>query len=126
MDETTSALSCGLGWIIGFQKDNFMGKQALVLEKEQGSPQKLVGFEMKDRAIARSGYILYSALTGGEAIGRVTSGSPSPSLSKNIGMGYVPASHSKLGTEIFVEIRGTRYPAQVVKRPFYASGTSKN
>ena len=125
MDDTISALQCGLGWITQFEKETFIGKEALVKEKEMGINKKLVGLEMQDRAIARHGYSIFETPESTQAIGVVTSGSPSPSLSKNIGMGYVPTAFSKLGTKVFVDIRGEKKPAQIVKKPFYTQGTAQ-
>ncbi|MCX6291880.1 MAG: glycine cleavage system aminomethyltransferase GcvT [Bacteroidetes bacterium] len=118
IDETTSPLEAGLGWITKFTKD-FTNSHALKLQKEQGVKKKLVGFEMIDRGIPRHHYEIFNA--GGEKIGTVTSGTQSPSLQKAIGMGYVPADYSKEGTEIFISIRDKNLKAKVVKVPFYKS-----
>jgi aminomethyltransferase len=124
MDDTTSALECGLGWITKFDKGDFIGRDALLAQKEAGLKRKLVGFEMVDRAIGRHGYPVFTSPEGGDQAGVVTSGSPSPSLGRNVGMAYVPASHATLGTEIWVSVRGERRKARVTKKPFYAEGTA--
>ncbi len=116
IDDQTSPLEAGLGWITKFTK-TFTNSAALLQQKEAGIQQKLIGFEMIDRGIPRHGYPIVDE--NGTVIGRVTSGTQSPSLQKAIGMGYVDKSFSKEGTEIFVEIRQTKIKASVVKFPFY-------
>ena len=125
MNDEVTALECGLGWITKFEKESFIGKDALLQQKQNGLNKKLVGFEMSDKTIARRGYKIFESRNSAEGNGIVTSGSPSPSLSKNIGLGYVPSSLANIGTEIFVEIRGEKHPARVVKKPFYAQGTAQ-
>ncbi|HKU41585.1 MAG TPA: glycine cleavage T C-terminal barrel domain-containing protein, partial [Polyangiales bacterium] len=97
----------------------FLGKQALVERKQRGLTRKLVGIEMVGRGIARQGYPIVSLLQGGTRLGSVTSGAPSLSLGKNIGLGYVPPEYAALGTQFGIEIRGKVTPAQVVPTPFY-------
>lgn len=116
IDETTSPIEAGLGWITKFTKD-FVNSDALLKQKEEGVSRRLRGFELKERGIPRQGYEIVDA--GGTVIGQVTSGTMSPSLKKGIGMGYVNSSHTKFGTEIFVRIRNKDIPAEVVKLPFY-------
>ena len=116
IDDTTSPLEAGLGWITKFTKD-FIDADKLQAQKETGVQKKLVGFEMQERGIPRQHYSLHNE--AGEVIGEVTSGSESPSTGKLIGMGYVQAAHSKSGTTIWVDIRGKKIPAQIVKLPFY-------
>jgi len=116
IDDTTSPLEAGLGWITKFTKD-FIDADKLQSQKETGVQKKLVGFEMQERGIPRQHYSLHNE--AGEVIGEVTSGSESPSTGKLIGMGYVQAAHSKSGTTIWVDIRGKKIPAQIVKLPFY-------
>ena len=118
IDETTSPLEAGLGWITKFNHD-FINREQLLTEKEAELQKKLVGFELMDRGIPREGYELLN--NEGELIGRVTSGTMSPCLEKGIGMGYINAPYFKLGTEILVQIRKKQIPAVVVKRPFYKS-----
>ncbi len=115
IDDTTSPLEAGLGWITKFTKD-FINSEALKAQKENGVTRKLVGFEMIDRGIPRHGYILKNEK--GEEIGVVTSGTQSPSLGKAIGMGYVSMGNNTVGSEIFVDIRNKMVKAEVVKIPF--------
>jgi aminomethyltransferase len=116
IDDTTSPLEAGLGWITKFTKD-FTDSEFLAKQKEAGVTRKLVAFEMIDRGIPRHDYpILNSA---GEVIGKVTSGTMSPSMKLGIGLGYVTVDNSKLDSEIFVEIRDKGVKAKVVKLPFY-------
>jgi aminomethyltransferase len=115
IDDTTSPLEAGLGWVTKFTKD-FVHSKELQEQKEAGIQNKLVGFEMIGRGIARQGYSLVDQ--EGNPIGRVTSGTQSPTLKKSIGMGYVPMSYAKEGSTIYVEIRGQRIEAVVVKPPF--------
>ena len=116
MDERTSALEAGLGWVVKLDKGDFIGREALVEQKRAGVARRLVGFEMLDRAPARDGYAI---LKDGSQIGTVTSGSPAPFLKKNIGLGYLPSEYAKVGTEINVLVRERAAPAVVVKTPFY-------
>lgn len=115
IDDTTSPLEAGLGWVTKFNKD-FVNADQLKAEKEAGIKRKLVGFELNDRGIARNGYPILDQT--GETIGRVTSGTQSPTLQKSIGLGYVPTALAKEGTEIFIEIRGKSLKATVVRPPF--------
>jgi aminomethyltransferase len=116
IDDATSPIEAGLGWITKFTKD-FVNSEALLKQKEEGVSRRLRGFEMKERGIPRQGYDIVDE--NGSVIGKVTSGTMSPSLKKGIGMGYVNSSHTKFGTEIFVRIRNKDIPAEVVKLPFY-------
>lgn len=116
IDETTSPLEAGLGWITKFTKD-FVNSENLKKEKEEGIKNKLIGFELKDRGIPRHDYEI--ADKDGNIIGRVTSGTMAPSLSKGIGMGYVTMEKSAPGTEIFIQIRNKPVAATIVKTPFY-------
>ncbi|WP_421945103.1 glycine cleavage system aminomethyltransferase GcvT [Pedobacter sp.] len=116
IDDTTSPLEAGLGWITKFSK-NFTNSEALQAQKEAGIQKKLVGFEMIDRGIPRHDYEIADA--EGNIIGKVTSGTQAPSLQKAIGMGYVAKDFAKEGTEIFINIRNTPIKAKVVKFPFY-------
>lgn len=115
IDDTTSPLEAGLGWITKFSK-KFTNADSLAKQKETGVSKKLVGFEMIDRGIPRSHYEICNA--SGERIGEVTSGTQSPTLGKGIGMGYLKVEHSKTGSEIFVKVRDKLLKAQVVKMPF--------
>lgn len=116
INDTTSPIEAGLGWITRFTKD-FINKPALLKQKEEGTARKLAGFEMIDKGIPRKDYPIVDA--AGNVIGNVTSGTQSPSLGKAIGMGYVQKEYSKPGAEIFIEIRGKHLKAVVVKTPFY-------
>ena len=116
IDDTTSPIEAGLGWITKFSKP-FTNSDALQAQKEAGIQKKLVGFEMIDRGIPRHDYEIADA--DGNIIGKVTSGTQAPSLQKAIGMGYVAKEFSKEGTEIFINIRNTPIKAKVVKFPFY-------
>jgi aminomethyltransferase len=116
IDDTTSPIEAGLGWITKFKKE-FTNSAALKEQKTQGVTKKLVGFEMVDRGIPRHDYEIMNAQ--GEKIGRVTSGTQSPSLQKAIGMGYVKPEYTSEGTEIFISIRDKKLKAKVVKVPFY-------
>ncbi|KQS35327.1 glycine cleavage system aminomethyltransferase GcvT [Pedobacter sp. Leaf194] len=116
IDDSTSPIEAGLGWITKFSKP-FTNSENLLAEKEAGIQKKLVGFEMIDRGIPRHDYEIADA--EGSIIGKVTSGTQAPSLQKAIGMGYVAKEFSKEGTEIFINIRNTPIKAKVVKFPFY-------
>jgi aminomethyltransferase len=116
IDDTTSPLEAGLGWITKFTKD-FTDSEFLAKQKEAGVARKLVAFEMIDRGIPRHDYPILNA--DGEVIGKVTSGTMSPSMKLGIGLGYVTMDNSKLDSEIFVEIRDKGVKAKVVKLPFY-------
>jgi len=116
LDEETTLLEAGLGWIAKLDKGDFLGRGVLLDQKQHGSRKKLVGFEMVDRGIARDGYNVW---IGGAIRGRVTSGSPSPYLKKNIGMAYLPPDSAEAGREIQVEIRGKLTAARLVPLPFY-------
>jgi aminomethyltransferase len=118
IDDTTSPLEAGLGWITKFTKE-FTNSTALKQQKEQGLTNRLVAFEMVERGIPRHDYAL--ADLNGNTIGKVTSGTQSPSLQKAIGMGYVNKDFAKEGTEIAVMIRDKAIKAKVVKLPFYKS-----
>lgn len=115
IDDTTSPIEAGLGWITKFTK-TFTNSEALLAQKEAGVARKLIGFEMIDRGIPRHDYPIVNA--EGTVVGRVTSGTQSPTLQKAIGMGYLAKDLAKEGTEIFIEIRNAKVKAQVVKFPF--------
>ena len=115
IDDTTSPLEAGLGWITKFDKD-FVDKEFLAKQKEEGVTRKLVGFEMQERAIPRHDYLVVDA--DGHEIGKVTSGTMSPMKNIGIGLAYVAKPHFKLGSEIFIQIRNKNVPAKVVKLPF--------
>ena len=116
IDESTTALEADLGWIVGWKKNDFIGKAALAAQKGSGVPRKLVGFEMIDRGIARHGY---PVVRGDKPIGVVTSGTQTPFLKRAIGMAYVPMELSTEGSELAIDIRGRVSRARVVPMPFY-------
>lgn len=117
IDDTTSPIEAGLGWITKFiEGKEFINRAALEKQKAEGVSRKLVGFEMKDRGIPRHGYKLVDA--EGTEIGHVTSGTMSPIRKIGIGLGYVQTAFSKPGTEIYLDNRGRKLKAQVVKPPF--------
>lgn len=118
IDDSTSPLEAGLGWITKFVEGNdFIDRQFLESQKESGLENKLVGFELNERGIPRKDYPILDEQ--GKQIGRVTSGTLSPMTSKAIGLGYVTTSHSKPGATIYIGIRSKQIPATVVKPPFY-------
>ena len=116
IDDTSSPIEAGLGWVTKFTK-TFTNSEALLAQKEAGVKRKLVGFEMIDRGIPRHDYEIVDE--AGTVIGKVTSGTQSPSLQKAIGMGYVAKEHAKEGAEIFILIRNNKIKAKIVKFPFY-------
>ena len=117
IDDTTSPLEAGLGWITKLKKGDFIDSDLLKQQKSEGTTRRLVGFEMIDRGIPRHDYIIEDA--EGNEIGKVTSGTQSPSLGKAIGLGYVSTPFTKAGTEIYIAIRKKKIKAAVVKLPFY-------
>lgn len=121
LDEETTLLEAGLGWICKFDKGDFIGRAALLAEREQGLKKKLVGFEMIERGIAREGYPVW---IGGRPVGKVTSGSPAPFLQKNIGLAYVPPELARVGVGLEIEIRGKKVAAWQVALPFYKRAKS--
>lgn len=116
IDETRTLLEANLGWICKLNKGDFIGRERLATQKEEGIKRKLVGFEVTDRGVARDGQ---DVLVGGQRVGQVTSGSPAPFLKKNIGMAYVPAESATEGGAIEIDVRGRLVGAQVVPLPFY-------
>jgi aminomethyltransferase len=116
IDDTTSPLEAGLGWITKFTKD-FIDKEFLAKQKEEGITRKLIAFEMIDRGIPRQGYEIMDA--EGNTIGAVTSGTMSPSMKKGIGLGYVTKDQSTMDGEVFIKVRNKGIKAQIVKLPFY-------
>jgi len=116
INDTTSPIEAGLSWITKFTKD-FVNAEMLKAQKIEGVLKKLVAFSMVDRGIPRHEYIIVNA--DGNAIGKVTSGTMSPSLKLGIGMGYVSTAYAKLGSEIYITVRNKKLKAQVVKLPFY-------
>src|SRR5216684_5375369 len=109
-------LEADLGWIVKLDKGEFVGREALLRQKEQGVRRKLIGFEMRGRGIARDGY---EVCIDGAPAGWVTSGSPSPTLNKNIGLCYLPLEHARIGRAIQVMVRNQPVDAETVETPFY-------
>ena len=115
IDDTTSPIEAGLGWITKFDKD-FVSKEVFAKQKEEGITRKLVGFEMQEKAIPRHDYEVVDA--EGNVIGKVTSGTMSPMKKIGVGLAYIAKPHFKLGSDIFIRIRNKDIPAKVVKLPF--------
>jgi aminomethyltransferase len=118
INEQTTPLEAGLGWLIHWDKGDFLGREVLEVQKAGQKPKLLVGLEMEGRNIARHDY---PVLRGQEVVGIVTSGTLSPTLGKPVALAYVSPDLGKVGQELLVEIRGKAYPATVVKKPFYRS-----
>jgi aminomethyltransferase len=116
LDEQTNPLEAGLGWTIKLNKDNFIGRDALLKVKEQGPKRKLIGVEMIERGVCRGDYAISE---NDQQIGALTSGAPSPTLNKNIGMGYVETPHAVVGNTVYIDIRGKPTAARIVALPFY-------
>ena len=116
LDEQTNPLEANLGWTVKLNKGDFIGHDALLKVKEEGLKRKLIGIEMIERGVSRGGYAIYE---NDQQIGALTSGAPSPTLNKNIGMGYVEAAHAVAGKTVQIDIRGKRTAAQIVALPFY-------
>ncbi len=116
INDTTSPIEAGLGWITKFTKE-FTNSEYLKSQKERGTDRKLVAFELDQRGIPRHDYDIVDG--NGKKIGIVTSGTMSPSLKKGIGLGYVPSIFTDIGSKIYIQIRKNRIPATVIKLPFY-------
>jgi aminomethyltransferase len=116
IDDTTTLLEANLGWICKLNKGEFIGREILAKQKQEGVRRRLVGFEVTERGIARDGQ---DVLVNGERAGKVTSGSPAPYFKKNIGMAYVPTEFANEGQQIQIDVRGRLVNAQTVKTPFY-------
>lgn len=116
IDETTTLLEANLGWICKLNKGDFIGRDRLARQKEEGVKRRLVGFEMTERGIARDGQ---EVLINDASVGRVTSGSPAPHLKKNIGFAYVPVEFANEGQAIQIDVRGRAVAAKIVNTPFY-------
>src|SRR5579859_2322200 len=116
LNEQSNPLEARLGWTVKFDKGNFIGRDALLKIKEQGLERKLIGVELVDRGVCRVGHVIYE---NEHPIGSLTSGAPSPTLHKNIGMGYVVTAYAVAGKTVDIDIRGRRVAAQIVALPFY-------
>jgi aminomethyltransferase len=123
IDETTNPLEAGLGWVVKIDKGDFIGQAALAKIKSEPLPRKLVGFEVTGRGIARHGYLLRDA--AGREVGVCTSGSPGPTVGKNIGLGYLPSAMTAVGARFSVDCRGKNIDAVVVPTPFYKRGKAR-
>jgi len=117
IDETTTVLEAGLGWLVKFKKGDFLGRDTLLKQKEEGIKRKISGFEIKGRGIARHGYPVY---VDGKEVSKVTSGTFSPYFKKSIGLAYLPVTHNDPGQNIEIGIRGKKVKAEVVRTPFYS------
>jgi aminomethyltransferase len=118
LSDTTTPLEAGLGWVVKLDAGDFIGKQALLRQQAAGLARKLVGFEMRERGIARHGYAIADVQSGAR-LGEVTSGTVGPTVGKNIGMGYVPVSQAQPGTRLVIDCRGKPAQAEVIQGPFY-------
>jgi aminomethyltransferase len=116
IDDTTTPWEADLGWTVKLEAGDFVGKDVLVRQKEAGIERRLVGFEVEGRGIARDGHEVFE---GEREVGRVTSGTWSPTFEKALGMAYVPIGLAEPGSSVEIEVRGRRLPARVVKLPFY-------
>jgi aminomethyltransferase len=116
MDESTTPLEAGLGWVVKLGKGDFVGRTALAEQAARGVMRRLVGLELEEAGIPRHGYAVWH---DGRAVGTVTSGTKSPTLGRFIGLAYVATGAVAPGTPVSVEIRGRRVPARIVDRPFY-------
>jgi len=125
LDQNRGPLEAGLGRFVAFGKGTyFVGSKALMEQREKGLPFKLVGLEMKEKGVARTGYKVFDE-TGTKELGYVTTGSYAPTLDKYLAMAYVPVDYSPVGTKVTVEIRGKKFGAEVVKMPFYKREAKK-
>jgi aminomethyltransferase len=124
LDDETTPLEAGLGWVVKLDKGDFVGREALARQKAEGVRKKLVGFVVEGSGIARAEAPIFAA-GGQRPVGRVTSGTMSPSLRKPIGLGYVPPELAAVGTPLGVEVRGRRIAARVARTPFVPSHTKK-
>jgi len=122
IDDETTPLDAGLGWIVKFKKGDFVGRAALEAQKARGLTRRLAGFVLKDRAFPRHGYPVWA---GGQRSGDVRSGIVSPSLGEPIGTAYLPVAMAAPGTAFEVEVRGKRIPAEVVPTPFWTKGSRR-
>lgn len=120
IDDTTTVYEANLGWTVKLNKGDFIGRDFLARQKEEGIQRKLVGFEMIGRGIGRDHYPVF---IDEEQVGQVSSGSPAPYLKKNIGLAYLPTSHTQVDSVFYVNVRGKMVEAQIVPTPFYKRST---
>lgn len=118
LSDETNPLEAGLGWVVKLDKGDFVGRVPTLALKEKGLARQLVGLRLLERGIPRQGYAVHTK-DGTQSVGVLTSGTQSPSLKQAIGIAYVAMSHSKVGTLVTVDIRGTKVPAEIVPTPFY-------
>jgi aminomethyltransferase len=123
LTDTTSPLEAGLGWVVKLDGPAFIGREALLRQRAEGLRRRLIGFVMTGRGIARHGYAIHDA--GGRRVGQVTSGSPGPTVQKNIGLGYVEAALAEPGRSLLVDCRGKMVEAEIVSGPFYKRSGGK-
>ena len=121
LDETTTPLEAGLGWVVKWDAGDFLGKESLLRQRAEGAKRKLVGFVIEGRGIARHGYGIHVSADG-PRVGTVTSGGYGPTVGKSIGLGYVPAALAEPGQRLLIDCRGRLAQADVVKGPFYRRG----
>lgn len=120
LSTTVSPLEANLRWVVKFKKADFVGKAALVAQRDAGVPRTLIGFEVEGPRLPRPGHAI---LSGGQPVGTVTSGGFCPSLERGMGMGFVPPALKEVGTALEIDARGTRLKARIVSRPFYTQGS---
>jgi aminomethyltransferase len=125
IDRTTTPLEAGLDWIVKLDKGDFIGRDVLEHQAEEGVGRRLVGFEMVDRGIARHGYEVYLSSSDTDPVGLVTSGTLAPFVDKAVGMAYVPADAAEVGREVLIAIRGRKATARIVELPFYSRKKKK-
>ncbi|HET7224946.1 MAG TPA: glycine cleavage system aminomethyltransferase GcvT [Candidatus Eisenbacteria bacterium] len=123
IDDTTTPIEAGLGWTVKFDAGDFLGRDALLAQKQHGTLRKLVGFALEGRRVPRHDMVIEAE---GRPVGVVTSGSFSPSLKQGIGMGYVEPAYARLGTPLEIAANGARLDAKVVKRPFWTHGSRRS
>lgn len=119
IDERTTPIEAGAEWAVRFEKEEFIGKDSLLNQKQAGPSRRFIGFELLEKGVPRHGFKIFSPSSSQSPIGEVTSGNLSPLLQKGIGLGYVASEYAELGTELFIDIRGKAIPAKVVKPAFY-------
>lgn len=118
LTENTSPLEAGLAFFVKLDKEEFIGREALLRQKEEGLSQRLMGFLMEERGVPRHGHVVYADESGGEPIGKVSSGTFSPTLEQSIGLCYIEVTHSQIDVPIWIDVRGKRKRARIVKRRF--------
>lgn len=120
IDAETTPLEAGLSWIVKLAKGDFIGRDVIESQAENGTDRRLVGFEMIDRGIARHGCEVFLTEADTEACGTVTTGTQSPTFAKALGMAYLPSGHIEIGKEFFIQIRSRRLRARIIELPFYS------